>query len=148
MAAYDSILQSIITKLSQLLVPASSTSYGFMSPSDKEKLDGISSMTGATSSSNGKSGMVPAPAAGDQTKFLRADGTWVVPTDTTYNTMTGATVSDAGAEGLVPAPAAGKQESFLRGDGTWATVTSSSVDILTADPTNPKEGYMWIKKSS
>lgn len=39
---YDSILQSIITKLSKLLVPASKTSYGLMSPSDKTKLDDIS----------------------------------------------------------------------------------------------------------
>ncbi len=38
---YDSILQSIITKLSKLLVPASKTSYGLMSPSDKTKLDDI-----------------------------------------------------------------------------------------------------------
>ena len=35
-----------------------------------------SSMTGATSSAAGKSGLVPAPAAGDQDKFLKADGTW------------------------------------------------------------------------
>ena len=35
-----------------------------------------SSMTGATSSAAGTSGLVPAPAAGDQDKFLKADGTW------------------------------------------------------------------------
>lgn len=33
-------------------------------------------MTGATSSANGKSGLVPAPASSDRTKFLRGDGTW------------------------------------------------------------------------
>ena len=32
--------------------------------------------SGATSSTAGTSGIVPAPAAGDQGKFLRADGTW------------------------------------------------------------------------
>lgn len=42
-------------------------------------------MTGATSSVAGTSGLVPASAAGDQNKFLRADGTWVVPTNTTYS---------------------------------------------------------------
>lgn len=43
-----------------------------------------SSMTAATSSAAGKSGLVPAPAAGKQASFLRGDGTWVVPTDTKY----------------------------------------------------------------
>lgn len=33
-------------------------------------------MTGATASSAGTAGLVPAPAAGDQNKFLRGDGTW------------------------------------------------------------------------
>lgn len=41
-------------------------------------------MTGASSSVDGAKGLVPAPAKGDQNKFLRADGTWVVPTDTKY----------------------------------------------------------------
>ena len=33
-------------------------------------------MTGATSSADGVAGLVPAPHAGDQGKFLRGDGTW------------------------------------------------------------------------
>ena len=33
-------------------------------------------MVGATSSADGKSGMVPAPKAGDEEKALRGDGTW------------------------------------------------------------------------
>lgn len=35
-----------------------------------------SAMTGATASAAGKSGLVPAPAAGANEKFLRGDGTW------------------------------------------------------------------------
>lgn len=42
-------------------------------------------MTAATSDAAGNSGLVPAPPAGAQTKFLRGDGTWQVPTNTTYN---------------------------------------------------------------
>lgn len=38
-----------------------------------------SNMTGATSSAAGKAGLVPAPAAGKQTSFLRGDGTWAEP---------------------------------------------------------------------
>jgi len=45
-------------------------------------------MTAATASAAGKGGLVPAPAAGKQTSFLRGDGTWVVPTDTKYSAMT------------------------------------------------------------
>lgn len=36
----------------------------------------VSIMTGATASTDGSSGMVPAPKAGEQDKFLRGDGTW------------------------------------------------------------------------
>ena len=41
-------------------------------------------MGAASASAAGKAGLVPAPAAGKQTSFLRGDGTWVVPTNTTY----------------------------------------------------------------
>lgn len=41
-----------------------------------------SNMTAATASAAGKAGLVPAPAAGKQTSFLRGDGTWVVPSNT------------------------------------------------------------------
>lgn len=36
----------------------------------------VSEMTGATVTKDGGSGLVPAPKAGDQDKFLRGDGTW------------------------------------------------------------------------
>ena len=41
-----------------------------------------SAMTGATSSAAGSTGLVPAPAAGAATRYLRSDGTWQVPPDT------------------------------------------------------------------
>ena len=41
-----------------------------------------STMTGATTSAAGKTGLVPAPAAGAATRYLRSDGTWQVPPDT------------------------------------------------------------------
>lgn len=37
------------------------------------------SFTGANASTAGAGGMVPAPLAGEQEKFLRADGTWALP---------------------------------------------------------------------
>ena len=83
-------------------------------------------MGAASASAAGKAGLVPAPAAGAQAKYLRGDGTWQTPPNTTYSNMGGATSSAAGSAGLVPAPAAGKQASFLRGDGTWVSPTNTT----------------------
>lgn len=50
-------------------------------------LPSYSNFTGATSSVAGANGLVPAPAAGDNTEFLRGDGTWATP-DAPIITMT------------------------------------------------------------
>ena len=57
-------------------------------------------MTGATAQAAGAKGMVPAPSSGDNTKFLRGDGTWAAAGGAAsvtvnhyidvYNTTTGA----------------------------------------------------------
>lgn len=44
-----------------------------------------SAMKGASTSAAGASGLVPAPAAGAATRYLRSDGTWAVPPNTTYS---------------------------------------------------------------
>lgn len=71
-------------------------------------------MGAASASAAGKAGLVPAPAAGKQTSFLRGDGTWVVPTNTTYG------LASTTANGLLR-QLNGSTSSFMRGDGTWAT---------------------------
>ena len=43
---------------------------------------------GASASANGSTGLVPAPTSGNQGKYLRADGTWATPPDTTYKVAT------------------------------------------------------------
>lgn len=86
-------------------------------------------MGAASASAAGKAGLVPAPAAGEQAKYLRGDGTWQTPPNTTYSNMGGATSSAAGSAGLVPAPAAGNQTSFLRGDGTWVVPTNTTYGL-------------------
>ena len=43
-----------------------------------------SAMKGATSTAAGGAGFAPAPAAGAQVKYLRGDGTWQTPPNTTY----------------------------------------------------------------
>ena len=70
-------------------------------------------MTGATSSANGASGLVPTPTKGNEDKFLKADGTWSTPLNTTYG------VVSTTANGL--APKVTDTNKFLKGDGTWAT---------------------------
>lgn len=105
---------------------------------------------GATSSVAGSAGLVPAPTTSDPDKFLKGDGTWDTPTDTTYSAgtnvqisagnvisatdttysdFTGATSSVAGANGLVPAPAAGDEGKALHGDGTWKDATAKLVEM-------------------
>nr|DAL50569.1 MAG TPA_asm: hypothetical protein [Caudoviricetes sp.] len=52
-----------------------------------------SDMKGATSSANGVHGLVPAPTSGERVSFLRGDGTWATPTNTTYTAGTGISIS-------------------------------------------------------
>lgn len=76
-------------------------------------------MTAATSSAAGKHGLVPAPAAGAQAKFLRGDGTWQTPANTTYNDATQST------HGLMSA--ADKKKL----DGFGAASTYATTDYVT-----------------
>ena len=83
--------------------------------------------TGATAEAAGSHGLVPAPAIGDNAKFLRGDGTWQ---NTPYpNNFVGANGSTAGAAGLVPAPAATDDQKYLKGDGTWGTIVLPDVPV-------------------
>lgn len=83
-------------------------------------------MTGSTATAAGSMGYVPTPQIGDNLKFLRGDGTWVVPENTKYGVMTGASASANGASGLVPAPSKGQQFYILRGDGAWVSVNNGA----------------------
>ena len=49
-------------------------------------------MNGATASSAGTHGLVPAPTAGQQGLFLCGNGTWAKPTDTVYTAGTGISI--------------------------------------------------------
>ena len=80
-------VEYIYPKTSAELVSYSSTQ------TVKDKLDSITNMTAASASAAGTGGLVPAPGAGKQTSFLRGDGSWVIPTDTTYSAGTGISLS-------------------------------------------------------
>lgn len=79
-------------------------------------------MKAATASEAGAAGLVPAPAAGKQTSFLRGDGTWVVPTNTTYG------LASTTANGLLR-QLNGSTANFMRGDGTWATPPNTTYAV-------------------
>ena len=85
-----------------------------------------SEFTGAGAAADGTSGLVTKPLAGDNTKYLKGDGSWDTPTDTTYSNFVGTDGQTAGAAGLVPAPATADAGKFLKADGTWDTAGSSA----------------------
>lgn len=65
--------------------------------------------TGATASAAGAHGLVPAPAAGDEAKFLQGDGTWAAPAGgvSSVNSKTGAVVLSATDVGAIATTAKG-----------------------------------------
>ena len=66
----------------------SSFSGNYNDLTNKPTIPNYTVMTGATSLYSGTSGLVPAPAAGKNTSFLRGDGTWAVPAGSTYSQAT------------------------------------------------------------
>lgn len=91
-------------------------------------------MTGATASAAGTHGLVPAPAAGKQTSFLRGDGTWVVPTDTntTYTFANGLngtfTVTPSG--GTAQTVNIGKPSTAGRADKAFSADSATIAETL------------------
>lgn len=67
---------------------ATTSKSGLMSASDKTKLNGIDVMKGASATNDGSAGLVPAPIAGSQDKFLCADGSWSTPPGKEYSDAT------------------------------------------------------------
>ena len=88
------------------------------------------------SGSGASAGLVPAPSTTAGTsKYLREDGTWATPPDTTYSVFgkSGSTAST----GLVPKPSttAGTSK-YLREDGTWATPPDTNTTYVNATPSS------------
>lgn len=93
-----------------------------------------SAMTGATASAAGKEGLVPAPGAGAQAKFLRGDGTWQVP----YTHPTSA--------GNKHIPSGGSSGQLLGYSSAGTAAWKSTIDIgrksgTTTGTSSTAEGY-------
>lgn len=133
---------STYVEADDLATVATSGSYNDLS--NKPTIPTIVDMTGATSSTAGAHGYVPAPAAGDDTKFLRGDGTWATG-GTTYSAGTGIDITSnvISADTTVLATQtdlAGKQDTLTAGSNMDITsnVISAKVDsALSASSANP-----------
>lgn len=121
----------------------------------KGDLTGIIGNFGAASASAaGSTGLVPAPAKGDQTKFLRADGKWIVPTDTNTDTKNtaGATNSTAklflvGAASQGANPQTYSNSSVYASAGRLYSNGRMLLDIQVGgdQPTNQSVGDLWFE---
>ena len=79
----------------------------------------------ATADAAGSAGYVPAPAKGQHGQYLRGDGTWATPTNTTYGDAT------TSAHGLMTAADKKKLDAFGAA-GTYATKTYVGQQIAAA----------------
>lgn len=69
---------------------------------------------GASSSAAGGTGLVPAPATGNTGQYLRGDGTWATPTNTTYG------VATTSANGLMTAAMVTKLNGIATGANAYS----------------------------
>lgn len=109
------------------------TALGYTPPTTNTT---YSNMTAATASAAGKTGLVPAPAAGAQDKFLRGNATWATASDI-INTLT---------EGSSPATADDYVVCQYAGGGTTTTTyhrrpVSKVLDALTKAQVTTALGY-------
>ena len=95
----------------------------------------------ATADANGTNGLVPAPAKGQQGLYLRGDGAWATPTNTTYG------LASTTANGLLK-QLPNNTTQFMRGDGAWATppnttygnASQSASGLMSADDKKKLDG--------
>lgn len=84
----------------------------------------------ATASAAGGTGLVPAPAAGTQAKYLRADGTWQTPPNTSYS------VATQTANGLMAATDKKKLDGVAAGANNYVHPSAHPAGMITQDSTH------------
>lgn len=128
---------STYVEAASLATVATTGDYGDLL--NKPTIPSYSDFTGATSSTAGAHGLVPAPAAGDEGKFLQGDGTWAtVSTGQTYTAGNGIDI-DANNEISVDTTVvatqtdlSGKQDTLTAGDAIDITSNVISVEADSA----------------
>lgn len=103
----------------------------------------VSSMGAATSSTDGTSGLVPAPGSGKQSSFLRGDGTWATPTNTTYSAGVGLTLSSNKFNLDMSGTAAGSGMRYINTNDmtTWTAQALSETDSIAFTKGNVTDAY-------
>lgn len=99
---------------------------------------------GATASAAGGTGLVPPPAAGKQGQFLKGDGTWATPPNTTYSK------ANASADGLMSKEDYSKLAGFgaastyaLKSDVAGGIKYKGTIENDEALPSSPEQGDMY-----
>jgi hypothetical protein len=94
---------------------------------DGEWVNGAAVMTGATGATDGASGLVPQPVAGDENKYLKGDGTW--------GTLSGDIPTTIGSLDDVSISAPVNGQVMVWQDSLWVN-QELNVDDADADSTN------------
>lgn len=114
----------------------------------------IGNFGAASASAAGSTGLVPAPAKGDQTKFLRADGKWIVPTDTNTDTKNTAGATNSTSKlFLIGATSQGANPQTYSNSNVYATAGRLysngrmllDIQVGGNQPTNQQAGDLWFE---
>ena len=86
----DTVVNTVTASTAEYPVPSAGDSVKtIIGKITKFCADIVKTFTGATSSAVGKKGLVPAPSAGQQTAYMRGDGTWAQPQNNATTTQNG-----------------------------------------------------------
>ena len=125
---------------------AVATSGSYVDLKNKPTIPSIVTMKGASASAAGTAGYVPAPAAGKQTQFLRGDGTWAAPSQSTISGNAGSATKLATARYINGISFNGTAN--ITNYGTCATVAATNPKIVTCANFALKSGsVVWVKFS-
>lgn len=113
-------------------------------PMTPEQAISVSVMMGATDTYAGQAGLVPAPAAGDNKKFLRGDGKWVeVSTDASIKTLEAQIESKASQEDLIKINTQITDVAVSLNNYVKATAYEAKMATVDKDISKIKDALMW-----
>ena len=153
----DSTVRNTLTIKGAGKTTVTSDAAGVITITSTDANTTYSNMTGATASAAGTAGLVPAPATGKQTAFLRGDGTWVVPTDTNTHytthlyagsgTAANAATTNGNTKIALVDDSTVRNALTIKGTGA-TTVTSDANGIITINSTDNNTTYSAATQSA